>query len=144
MIPDVNVLVAAFRRDHESHSSATNWLRRARQESQAGHASITLIPVVLSGFLRIVTNSRVFADPDSIDDAVEFVDAILATPGASLRASEREWPLLRDKLLSKNLSGNQVTDAWIASAVETLSEHLVTFDRDFAHLLPGKDVTMLS
>jgi predicted nucleic acid-binding protein len=36
-----------------------------------------------------------------------------------------------------------VTDAWIASIVESLSEHLVTLDRDFIRLLPKSDLTIL-
>lgn len=42
------------------------------------------------------------------------------------------------------LSGNLVTDAAIASMVEALSEHLVTFDRDFSRLLPARDLTLLN
>ena len=39
---------------------------------------------------------------------------------------------------------NLVTDAWIASTVQALSEHLVTFDRDFRRLLSSRDVTVLT
>jgi predicted nucleic acid-binding protein len=42
------------------------------------------------------------------------------------------------------LKGNLVTDAWIASSVEAMSEHLVTFDRDFERLLPARDLTVLA
>jgi hypothetical protein len=37
-----------------------------------------------------------------------------------------------------------VTDAWIASATESRSEHLVTFDRDFRNLLSQGDFTLLA
>jgi predicted nucleic acid-binding protein len=37
-----------------------------------------------------------------------------------------------------------VTDAWIASATESSSEHLVTFDRDFLNLLSPGDFTLLT
>jgi predicted nucleic acid-binding protein len=99
--------------------------------------------MVVAGFLRLVTNRRVFVNPDSIDDAIAFIDALLDSPGAELRASGGEWPLLRDKLLTLDLQGNFVTDAWIAAATEVLSEHLVTFDRDFKRLLPPRDLTLL-
>jgi hypothetical protein len=104
---------------------------------------LTLLPVVLAGFLRIVTNPRVFSDPDPVEDGVDFIDVILGTPGAALRASEDEWPLLRSKLLAGSLRGNLITDAWIAAAVEVLSEHLVTFDGGFVQLLPARDMTLL-
>jgi len=44
-------------------------------------------------------------------------------------------------LLTLGLRGNLVADAWIASTVETLGEHLVAFDYDFERLLPARDFT---
>ena len=143
MTPDVNVLVAAYRRDHTHHAVALDWLQHARTACAEASATLTLLPMVIVGFLRLVTNPRVFIDPDAIEDAVTFVDALLSSPGVELPASGTEWPLLRQKLLSANLHGNDVTDAWIAAATQTLSEHLVTFDRDFKRLLPARDVTVL-
>jgi len=99
--------------------------------------------MVVVAFLRLVTNARVFVVPDSVEDAVAFVDLLLATPGAELSATATEWPLLRARILSGRLQGNSVTDAWIAAATQALSEHLVTFDRDFRRLLPDRDLTIL-
>jgi hypothetical protein len=55
-----------------------------------------------------------------------------------------EWPIMRAKLLTLQLYGNLVTDAWIAATAQALSEHLVTFDRDFSRLLPARDLTLLA
>lgn len=99
--------------------------------------------MVVVGFLRLVTNNRVFTNPDTISDAVAFLDAVVDAPGVELGLCGTEWPMLRTTLLRLELKGNLVTDAWIASAVQALSEHLVTFDRDFARLLPPRDVTVL-
>lgn len=143
MTPDVNVLVAAFRRDHSHHGVAIKWLNDARSLCAEGGASLSLLPMVVVGFLRLVTNPRVFVNPDAIKDAVTFVDALLNSPGVELQSSGAEWPLLRDKLLTARLEGNYVTDAWIAAAAEAVSEHLVTFDRDFKRLLQARDLTVL-
>ena len=99
--------------------------------------------MVVVGFLRLVTNPRVFTEPDAVADAVAFIDAVLESPGVELSARADEWPLLRGKLLSLALRGNGIPDAWIASAVETVSEHLVSFDRDFRRLLPAHSFTLL-
>lgn len=136
-------MVAAFRRDHAHHGTAINWLNRARSLCAEGSASLTLLPMVVAGFLWLVTNPRVFIDPDTIEDAVSFVDALLTSPGVELQTSGTEWPLLRKKLLTGRLEGNHVTGAWIAAATEALSEHLVTFDRDFENLLQKRDLTVL-
>jgi toxin-antitoxin system PIN domain toxin len=143
VIPDVNVLVAAFRSDHSHHARARDWLAAARSACAEGSATLVLLVVVVAGFLRVTTNARVFVSPDSIEDAVAFVDALLESPGVELQAGMAEWPLLRDKLLLLGLPGNLVTDAWIAAATQALSEHLVTFDRDFTRLLPAPDITLL-
>jgi uncharacterized protein len=97
----------------------------------------------VAGFLRLVTNRKVFPEPDSTEDAIAFIDAVLGSPGVELRTARDEWPLLRAKLLTLRLAGNLVTDASIASMVQALSEHLVTFDRDFSRLLPARDLTLL-
>jgi len=143
MTPDVNVLVAAYRADHAHHDAAYSWLAEARRNCAQGSDTFTLLPMVATAFLRLVTNQRVFTEPDSIEDAIAFIDTLLDTPGVELEDCGKEWPLLRDKLLALGLHGNLVTDAWIAAAVETLCEHLVTFDKDFKRLLPATDFTLL-
>ncbi|MFM9885067.1 MAG: TA system VapC family ribonuclease toxin [Burkholderiales bacterium] len=143
MTPDVNVLVAGFRADHSHDETARAWLTKARRNCLQGSESLTVLPMVMAGFVRLVTNRRVFVDPDSVEDAIAFIDAVLESPGVHLAACGQEWPLLRNKLLTLRLHGNLVTDAWIASAVETLGEHLVTFDHDFKRLLPARDFTLL-
>ncbi|HYH06411.1 MAG TPA: TA system VapC family ribonuclease toxin [Thermoanaerobaculia bacterium] len=144
MTPDVNVLIAAFRRDHQHHAVALQWLDGARVGCAEGRMSLVLLPMVIVGFLRLVANRRVFIEPDSIEDAVAFVDALLDSPGVELLPCGDEWPMLRAKLIARGHKGNEVTDAWIASATESSSEHLVTFDRDFLNLLSPGDFTLLT
>jgi uncharacterized protein len=141
--PDVNVLVAAFRTDHPHHHVARSWLAQARAACVAGQDSLRVLPMVLAGFLRLVTHPKVFVEPDSIDDALSFAQALLETPGVELAYCGAEWPLLREKLTKQALTGNKVPDAWIAASVEHLGEHLVTFDRDFRQLLHPKACTLL-
>jgi uncharacterized protein len=142
--PDVNVLVAAFRSDHPHHDTGRNWLTKVRNDCAHGRVSLTLLPMVMTGFLRLVTSPRIFSDPDTIGDAISFLDAILESPGVELVICGQEWPLLRNTLLTLSLRGNLVTDAWIASSVQAHSEHLVTFDRDFTRLLPARDLSILT
>ncbi len=143
MTPDVNVLVAAFRDDHTHHVIARKWLLDARETAAIGAETLVLLPVVVAGFLRLVTNRRVFNEPNRMQDAVGFVDALIATPGVDMKVAPDEWPILRSKLLTQPLVGNLVTDASIASMVQSMGEHLVTFDRDFRKLVPARDLTVL-
>jgi hypothetical protein len=143
MTPDVNLLVAASRTDHPHHAVARAWLEQAVAAAAAG-AAFTLMPMVLASFLRLVTSPKVFRQPTPIDDAVAFVDALLALPGVQLAALGPEWPKLRQVCLEKQLSGNDLPDAWLAAAVAQLGEHLVGFDRDFRRLLTRSQFTLLA
>ena len=84
-----------------------------------------------------------FIDPDSVQDAIAFVDALLETPGAEVCPSGYEWPVLRNKLIEGNLEGNLITDAWIAAVVLHQSESLATFDNGFRQLLPAHALILL-
>jgi len=142
MTPDVNVVVAASRSDHPHHDVAHRWLDEALAE--AGHGRpFTLMPMVLASMLRLVTSARVFTQPTPIADAVAFVDALLAMPGVRLADLGPEWSGLRRLCLEKQLAGNDLPDAWLASAVIRQSEHLVSFDRDFRRWLTRSQFTLL-
>ena len=143
MTPDVNVLVAASRADHPHHAVARTWLEEAVTASGAG-AAFTLMPMVLASFLRLVTSPKIFRQATPIEDAVAFVDALLASPGVQLAPLGPEWPKLRQLCIDKRLGSNDVPDAWLSAAVAHRGEHLVSFDRDFRKLLARSQFTLLA
>lgn len=142
MTPDVNVLVAASRTDHPHHEVARHWLEESIGTSSTG-AAFTLMPMVLASFLRLVTSPKIFLVPTPVEDAIAFIDALLATPGVQLAQLGPEWAKLRQLCLAKSLRGNDIPDAWLSSAVAQVGEHLVTFDRDFRRLLTRSQFTLL-
>lgn len=142
MTPDVSVLVAASRSDHPHHQAARAWLEQALVSAENG-GTLTLMPMVLAGLLRLVTSARIFVRPTPTADAVAFVEALLAFPGVELASLGPEWARLRQLCLDKQLVGNDLPDAWLAAAVEQLGEHLVSFDRDFRKLLSRSRFTHL-
>ena len=142
MIPDINVIVAASRSDHVHHTATTAWLDGV-MVARAGNGTIEILPVVAAGFLRIVTNARVFVDPTPIDRAVAFIDALLSSQSAEMPDTGREWPALRQLCREQGLTGNDIPDAWIAATVKSLRGHLVTFDRGFRRLLGRGELTVL-
>lgn len=142
MTPDVNVLVAASRSDHPHHKIAYAWLNEAVAACAQG-ASLKLMPMVAASYLRLVTNSKIFMQPTPIDDAVNFIDILLAVPGVEMPLLGTEWPLLRQLCIEKKLAANDIPDAWLAATVVHLGEHLVTFDADLKKLLRRTQVTLL-
>jgi uncharacterized protein len=143
MTPDVNVLLAAFRSDHPQHAVALACVRAGLSGAATGR-SFVLLPMVVAGFLRLATHARVFREPAPPQAAVAYIDSLLAVPGVEIVELGREWPALRRLLRDHSASGNDVPDAWIAAAVQTLGERLATFDRGFVRLLGRTELTLLS
>ena len=77
MTPDVNVLVAASRSDHPHYAVARTWLEQTAMAAVSGSA-LTVMPMVLASFLRLVTSPNIFQAPTPVDDAVGFIDALLS------------------------------------------------------------------
>lgn len=143
MTPDVNVLVAASRSDHPHHTAARHWLEQAIVEAGRG-TPLTLQPMVIASFLRLVTHPRIFMQPTPIPEALRFVDALLSAPGVAQAALGAEWPALRKLCADKALAANDIPDAWLAAAAIHQGEHVLSFDADFKRLLPRTQFTLLS
>ena len=62
-LPDVNVLIYAHREDAPEHERYAAWL----QALTASEEPFALSDVVVSGFLRIVTNPRIFDPPTPME-----------------------------------------------------------------------------
>ncbi len=143
MTPDVNVLIAAFREEHTHHAKARAWLLDACEQSAAAGAALRLMPLVMASFLRLVTNSKVFATPATTQQAIAFLDALLDHPGVAILDTTALWSVLRKMCLEKNLSANALPDAMIAATVSQSKEVLASFDRDFLRLLPSHQIQLL-
>ena len=89
--------------------------------------------MVLSGFLRLVTNRRVFAQPTPRADAWRFVDQLLEAPAAmSLQASERHWSHFRRLAHDIDARGSDIADAYLAAYAIDNNATFVSADRGFA------------
>ena len=129
ILPDVNVLVAAYRSDSPEHERCRSWLRSVVNSDHAFGVS----ELVLSGFLRIVTNPRVFRQPSPLADAIESVKTIRSAPHCvDLRPNERHWRIFAQLCELAEARGNLVSDAYHAAlAIESGSEW-ISLDGDFA------------
>jgi len=141
--PDVNVLVAADRGEHVHHDVAVRWIEAAVSAASRA-APLTLLPTVIVGYVRVVTDQRVFrAEATSLDHALANVSGLLAAPNVRLADCAGELPLLAELCRTHRITGPGVTDAWVAASVLHLGERLLTFDRGFRRLLPPRHLTML-
>lgn len=143
MTPDVNVVIAATRADHLHHAVARPWLEEALSRATRV-APLVLLPAVVVGYVRVVTNRRTQVPPTPTSEALATVAEMLALPNVRLVTPVDEWPYVVELCERHNLAGPILSDAWIAASVLQLNEHLVTFDRGFRRLLPPRHLTVLS
>ncbi len=131
VLPDFNALIYAHRVDAPEHELYADWLR-AVTGSQAPFA---LAEVILAGFLRIVTNHRIFDPATPMDVAIAFCERLVAHPRAVLVApGRRHWDIFVG--LCREIRGPLVTDAYLAALAIEHGCELVTADSDFARF-PG-------
>ena len=129
ILPDVNVLVYVHRKDAPDHRAFSQWW----QEQISSHQAIGIADLVLSGFLRIVTNRRVFDPPTPLETALQFVEEIRSLPNyVEVAPGRRHWDIFTVLSRSAKAKGNLIPDAYLAAlAIESGSEWIST-DRDFA------------
>jgi len=146
MTPDVNLLVAAMRLDHPHHAPAFAHLQGQLQQATKRpiHPNVVLLGTVVSGFIKIVTNAQIFFKPSSLQQAMDFIDALLISPGVVFQSAGSQWLGFRDLCLQANVTPNLLSDAWIAASALQLGEVVHTFDRDFKKLLPSDNLYLLA
>jgi uncharacterized protein len=142
MLPDINVLVAAHRADHPQHKVAAEWLKQTFKDAKDGQ-QLVLPMQVISGFISLVTNPKIFFNPSSITQSVDFIDWLLEDAQVRLLGQTAEWASFRTLLLDKKLSANHVPDAHLAALSISLGEPFVTFDKGFRQLLPRALLVLL-
>ncbi len=132
-LPDVNVLLYAFRDAAPDHERYRAWLEATVDAEEP----FAVADVVLSGFVRVATHPRIFDPPTSLEEAFRFARALRGAPTAVLVApGPRHFDLFEKLCRDGGARGNLVSDAYLAAlAIESGSE-LVTTDRDFARF-PG-------
>jgi hypothetical protein len=129
ILVDANILLYA----EDSLSPAHHAARRWWDGCLSGTEPVCLCWPVLSAFVRLATNSRVFTHPLALEDAVDRVQSWLDQPCVRLiRPSERHWPLFREMLLEAQALGNLVTDAHLAALAVEHGCELCSTDADFA------------
>lgn len=133
MLPDVNILVQAFRQDTRFHDLCREWLEGVVN----GEAHFGLAPQVLSGVVRIATHPRVFARPSELLEVLHFCSVLLEQPHCVVICPQAgHWQIFRRLCLQADARGNLVPDAWFAAlAIESGCEW-ITLDRDYARF-PG-------
>ena len=129
ILPDVNVLVHAFRSDSTDHDLCRGWLSRILN----GNSRYGISPQVLSGVIRVTTHPRIFVQPSPLSEAIAFCDTLVAPSHCVLiQPTAQHWEIFTRLCKAGDARGNLVSDAWYAAlAIESGCEW-ITLDRDYA------------
>lgn len=133
IIPDINLLLYAYDAGSPFHSKAAEWWQRCL----SGTEPVGLPPVVLFGFVRVATSTRVYHEPMTPAEASGHVRSWLTQPPVRIVEPGPDHILQVLKLLEAvGTAGNLVTDAQIAALTLEHGAVLHTADTDFLRF-PG-------
>ena len=137
---DANVLLYAYNSSAPQHGVAKKWL-----ESRFDEPSLLgLSWQVITAFLRLTTNTRVFSAPLSISEACGIVDVWLAHPNMVVMVpTERHWSILRAIAVKGQAQGALLMDAHLAALSIEHGAILATTDRDFSRFSGLKTIDPL-
>jgi toxin-antitoxin system PIN domain toxin len=133
ILVDANILLYAEDALHPQHERARLWW----DDKLSGADPICSCWTVLSAFIRIGTNPRVFDKALSLEQATRRVDSWLEQPCTRVvRPTARHWEVFKRLLAEGQAVGNLVTDAGIAALAIEHGCELASTDSDFSRF-PG-------
>jgi uncharacterized protein len=133
MLPDVNVLIYALRKDAPQHVICRPWLDAVIQ----GDAQFGISPLTLSAVVRITTNRRTYNVPSTLTEAFGFCEDLLLQPHCQVvEPGERHWQIFQRLCVEADVQGPMVTDAYFAALAIEWGCEWITLDRDYARF-PG-------
>ena len=111
------------------HSPCHAWLERVIN----GAESFGMSELVLSAFLRLVTNPKIFKTPTPLETALQFVDTIRQNENCVIISPDlQHWNIFTRLCREINARGNDIPDTYFAAlAIESDCEWITT-DRGFA------------
>ena len=93
ILPDVNVLLYAFRDDSVDHARYRGWLDGVVNGDEAYGMS----PQVLASVVRIATHPRIYAAPSRLEEALSFARVLLEQPTCTVvQPGARHFSIFED------------------------------------------------
>ena len=129
ILVDANLLLYAEDSLSPHHKKAREWWDDQLSQGEP----VCLCWMVLSAYIRIGTNSRVFEHPISLEQALARVQSWLDQPCTRVvRPTEQHWTIFQQMLTGGQAVANLVTDARLATLAIEHGCTLASTDADFA------------
>lgn len=111
------------------HQAYRAWLT----STLSGESAYGMSDLVLSGFIRVVTNPRIFSVPTPVDRALAAAEIMRGQPNCVLVSpGALHWEIFTRLCKAISAKGNLIPDAYLAAlAIESGSEWITT-DRDYS------------
>lgn len=134
LLPDVNVLIYAHIEDSTpDYAEYARWVTSLA----TGPEPFALSVLVLSGFVRVVTNPRVFSPSSTLDQSFAFVKSLVERPTARIVGPGPDHLDIFERLCRESgAAGKLVADAQHAAVAVEHGCTLVSTDADFSRF-PG-------
>ncbi|MBI2325603.1 MAG: type II toxin-antitoxin system VapC family toxin [Chloroflexi bacterium] len=133
ILVDVNVLLYAHREEFPDHQAYRDWLTAAMN----GEAAYGMSELVLSSFIRIITNAKVFRPPTPLGQAIEAANVLRTHPSSiPVAPGPMHWDIFMRLCRETGAKGSHVTDAYLAALAIEAGAEWITTDRDFSRF-PG-------
>lgn len=126
---DVNVLLNAQNVALDRHADYHRWL----EEALNGAEPVGVPNLVFSGYLRVITDPRLFPRALSPDDALAAVEAIRGAPAyVPLEPGARHWDAFTELCRTAEVRGDHLPDAYLAAIAVEHGCEWISADRGFA------------
>jgi toxin-antitoxin system PIN domain toxin len=133
ILPDVNILINAFREDAPQYNVCRPWL----DGIVLGNERFGLSPLALAAVVRVTTNRRTYVNPSPFNEAFGFCEDLVSQPHCQIvEPGERHWDIFKRLCIETNTRGATVTDAWYAALAIEWGCEWIALDRDYARF-PG-------
>ena len=136
---DVNIFVHMHRCDSEHHKKVFSFTENILKSRELFGYS----PLILSGFLRVVTHPKIFKTPTDFETAMKFVDSITEHPNArEIISGHSHRHIFRNLCNQIKPTGNLFPDVYFAALAIDSGCIWVTCDKGFRRF-DGLEIVLL-
>jgi toxin-antitoxin system PIN domain toxin len=133
IFPDIDILIYAYDGTSKHHAAAQRWW----EDRLNGSQMIGLSWVVVLGFIRLLTNPRIFQNPFPPPEILAIVEGWLGQPHVRIiHPPDTHFNTLAQCIKHLGTAGNLTTDAHLAAIAIERGLVLHTTDTDFTRF-PG-------
>jgi|SRR5579862_8327206 len=127
-IPDANILIYAHDLSSPFHVRAKTWLAEAIADPSE---SVGIAPTAALGFIRLISNPRIYLNPLPLALAIEAVNSWLEAGAVLIEVGKDHFASVGRLMEEAHGGPNLLTDAHLAALAIERRATLYSNDRDF-------------